>query len=270
MLKLVLPITLVFALAATVAAGALPPRRPPTLGIAASPTLLYMQGAGRDRIEVSNIAKTAVTVTVGTGNYAISGTGHVKVDPKVAPNRAAKAWLTVAPRRFRLAGGASTYVSVAAHPPRRAEPGDHNALVYLATSSKKGEVGVQTRLGVGVLVRMPGQIQRRLVLRKASVVHKAKARYVRVVVGNSGNINERVAKGRLTVTLMRGSQQVKILHGSFFELLPKMRVRAAIRYRGKLHGRFTALVRLRPESPGNSGPRAPLLPPLERSFTIRL
>jgi len=47
-------------------------------------------------------------------------------------------------------------------------------------------------------------------------------------------------------------------------------VRAAIRYRGKLHGRFKALVRLRPESPSNSGPRAPLLPPIERTFTIRL
>jgi hypothetical protein len=270
MRKFVLPITSAIALAATLAASAVPPRKPPTLGISASPTLLYLQGTGRSTIKVANIARKSTTVTVGTGNYTISSDGHVKVDPKVSPNRTARAWLTVKPKRLRLAAGASTYVTVTSHPPRRAETGDHNALVLLTAGGKKGQVGVQTRLGIGVLVRTPGTVERKLVVRKVRVKRKAKTRYINVVVRNAGNINERVPKGRLTVTLKRGSRTVKTLRAPFFELLPKMRVHTTIRYRGRLHGRVTAVVRIRPERGVASGPRAPDLSPVERTFRIRL
>jgi hypothetical protein len=63
---------------------------------------------------------------------------------------------------------------------------------------------------------------------------------------------------------------VKTLRAPFFELLPTMRAHPVVRYRGRLHGRFKVIVRIRPERGVASGPRAPDLAPVERTFRIRL
>lgn len=270
MKRLVLPTVIALALAASLTAGAIPPRKPPTLGIMAGPTLVYLNGSQRGTIKVTNTARKPVTLAVSTGNYTVGSDGRVRVATRIPKNRTAKAWLAVSPKKLHLAAGASTYVSVTAHPPAHAEAGDHNALVFLSATGKKGQVGIVTRLGIGVLVRMPGTIQRKLSVAGVSVVRRAKTRSIRIALRNGGNINERVPKGHLTVTLERGGRTLKTLRAPFVELLPRMRVHATIHYRGKLRGRVTALVRLRPTSSTDSGPRAPLLPPLQRTFVLHL
>ena len=60
-------------------------------------------------------------------------------------------WLTVRPSRIGLAPGASASITVAARVPRRAEPGDHDALVLLTTRPRDAG-GVAVRMRVGVVV----------------------------------------------------------------------------------------------------------------------
>ena len=63
-----------------------------------------------------------------------------------------------------IAPGGKAELEVAARVPARARPGDHHALVLLATRpSHVGGVGVRMRLGVRVSVRVPGKIVRRVV-----------------------------------------------------------------------------------------------------------
>ena len=73
------------------------------------------------------------------------------------------------------------------HPPRHAEPGDHHALVLLtARVVGTAQVGVRTRIGVGVLVRMPGDIVRRIAVTGLSA---SRAKHVLTLrLANRGNV----------------------------------------------------------------------------------
>src|SRR5581483_4359423 len=93
--------------------------------------------------------------------------------PRIARARGARSaapWLKLRPSRFVLPAHTSATVVVSARIPRRAEPGDHDALVLLTTRPRAGaRVAVRMRLGVLVVVRAPGRIVRRLELGRLRV-----------------------------------------------------------------------------------------------------
>jgi hypothetical protein len=138
-------------------------------------------------------------------------------------------WLSVRPRRLALAPGASRPVTVRSVVPRGAEPGDHPALVLMTTRPSSLEtLAVRVRLGVVVAVRVPGKIVRRLrVLR----VHVTRARTLRLLVANRGNVTEKPARGCLRLTLRRHRRAVVRLRPLVHELLPRTAGLVEPRYR---------------------------------------
>jgi hypothetical protein len=88
--------------------------------------------------------------------------------------------------------------------PARFEPGDHDALVLLTTHPRRSAgVAVRLRVGVVVIVRAPGRVVRRLVLRELRVRRARGARALEVVVANRGNVTERLARERVRIWLLR-------------------------------------------------------------------
>jgi hypothetical protein len=259
----------VLALAAAPAAGAAPAAAPP-IAISASPSVLTLEGAAQGTIEVTNPESQPLHVSVTLGNYDIAANGHVIVDPRQPPNRAAKAWLSAVPAQLVLAAGATAHVTVLSHPPTHAEAGDHHALVLLTTlPSGPTRVGIRTRLGVGVLVRMPGPISRKLAIVAFRKQRTKQKTVLELTLRNGGNINERLRQRDVTVTLRRGARS-STLKSPPFDLLPGDRVTQPIAYRGPLRGTVTAMIRIRPTSPEDAGPGAPSLAPIQRVFHVRL
>lgn len=227
------------ALAAAAGAGA----SGPALSISASPFSLHLQGAATGSIHVTNPGARAVSVVVATGDLAVSQTGKVSVDPKKKPKLSARAWLQVTPARLRLAPGASADVAVATHPPRTASPGDHYALVLLTTVPPTGaEVGVSTRLGVSVVDTVAGWKARPLAIAAPKVLVHGKTRVLRVRIANPGDVIQRLARGGISIVVMRGGRRVARLSSAPRVLLPHGSAVVALAYPGRLHGKRYVLV----------------------------
>jgi hypothetical protein len=130
-------------------------------------------------------------------------------------------------------------LEVAAHVPARAQPGDHHALVLLATKpSRVGGVGVRMRLGVRVAVRVPGKVVRRVIVRGLHVRRSGRLRNLDVALANDGDLIETSA---VTVVLsQRGS--VERVHAALREVLPRTRAILTAPYSGRLRGRVLARV----------------------------
>jgi hypothetical protein len=120
---------------------------------------------------------------------------------------------------------------------------------------KRAKVAVRLRLGIRVVVRVPGRIVRRLELRGIRVRRGGSSRALAVTVTNRGNITERP---RLTLTLFRRGRRIAAVRTGARELLPRSTGIFEARYRGRLRGRLTVLVEV----------RAPV--PVRRAFAIRL
>jgi hypothetical protein len=174
--------------------------------------------------------------------------------------RAAGAWLTVRPRQLVLGAGASSLLTVTSRVPRRAEPGDHDALVLLTTRPQQGlGLPVRMRIGVVVVVRAPGRIVRRLELRELRVRRAGRARTLELLVVNWGNITETLGRSRVVVALHRRGLAPARLWPASRELRPRTSGIAQFSYRGRLRGWVTARVTI---STGRSG--------VQRSFRVRL
>lgn len=261
------------AVVAVAAAGAsAPAAAPPLLVLSATPTVVTLAGKDAGKITVINPGSRPVTVAVTRGNYDITRKGRVLVDPRVAPNRTAVAWISVSPSVLHLGPNRQAQVTVRSHPPRRAEPGDHHALVLLtAHGASSGQVGIRTRIGIGVLVRMPGEITRSLAVRKLAVRRSGRRRTFSLTLANGGNVNEFLFKKSVSIKLLRHGRVVKRLWGPTFDLLPAARVTKTFAYSGKLRGRFTASVTVRPLPAAQDGPGIGLdLAPITRTWRLRL
>src|SRR5204862_3464679 len=113
-----------------------------------------------------------------------------------ASARRVASWLRVRPRRIALAPGAVADLVLVAAPSRAATPGDHAALVLLTTRAPPGiAVPVRLRVGVTVVVRVPGRIVHRLGLRSLRVRGAGRQPVFRVVVANRGNVVEWLRSG---------------------------------------------------------------------------
>ncbi len=137
--------------------------------------------------------------------------------------------------------------------PSTAEPGDHHAVLLLTTRPlARGGVSVRMRVGVRVVIRVPGAIVRRLRIERLRV----RGRRLEVTLANAGNVTEELARGRLRVELRRAGRLLARLHAPRRELLPHARAVVSFGSPRNVRGAVTAVVLIR------DGP--------QRSFRARL
>ena len=243
---------------ASASAGASASR--PVLALTATPTRVTLAGAQRATLAVTNPGSRPVVVDVGRAGFVLDKRGRPHIAPRDAP-RAATAWVSVRPARFLLPPGATRALTVLSRPPRRAEPGDHDALVLLTTRPRHGAgVAVRMRIGVLVVVRAPGRIVRRLAVGPVHVVRHRQARVLELLLVNRGNVTERLRRGSVRVTLVRGAMRPTLRAGAR-EIRPQTSAVLPLPVRRNIRGWFTARVEVASEA---------LRPVVVRTFRIRL
>jgi hypothetical protein len=217
-------------------------------------------GVARPRVALSVSPAKVAVVAPGSRRITVRNDGAERVEVAIA---VATTQLHVAPRRLLLPRGKSASLTLGAALDRKSEPGEHRALILLtAHSPRSGHVDLQLRVGVRVKVRVPGQVVRRLVLRGLRV-HRAHGgrRIVFVSVANRGNVTVHLG-GSVTASLFRHRRRVGRLRllapGT---LPPGVRATLVLRYRGRLRGPVTAVVRVR---------LGPGVPAVERRYRFRL
>jgi hypothetical protein len=212
-------------------------RERPLASLSASPTRIALSGSSRATVTLTNFGASRARVSVGRGSFTLDLRGRPAVGRPGA--RSAQSWLTFRPSALSIAPGGRAVLDVAAQVPKRARPGDHHALVLLATRPNQlGGVGVRMRLGVRVSVRVPGNIVRRVAVRGLRVRRRGRSRSLDVTVANLGDVIETSA---VTIVLS-GRGRVERVHAELREVLPHTRAILAARYSGRLRGRVLARV----------------------------
>jgi hypothetical protein len=230
--------------------------RVPAAALGVSPLRLELSGASSASITVRNPGARPLVVRVTRAGFA--RTLHGK--PRIEAARGAAGWLRARPRRLRLAPHATASFQLTAKPPARARPGDHPALVLLATRPPSDRrVHVNLRVGVVVLVRVAGTIVHRLVPRALSVRRHGATRRFSLRLANRGNVAERIGGARLELVLSRHGKRLATLRARLLDLLPRSAGIAQFAYRGAARGRIRATVVLRPPAIGR-----------QRSFRLTL
>jgi hypothetical protein len=245
---------------ASATAGAGTARTP--VSLVASPARVNITGSGRATVDVTNSGSRRVELNVRRAGFALDLRGQPRIVRRAGGVRAATSWLTVRPRRLAIPPGKKASLQISSRVPRRARPGDHNALVLLTTGPIRGaRVAVRMRLGVVVVVRAPGRISRRLELVRLRVRRAGKSRRLELLVANRGNVTEALQGKRVVIVLRRGGDIVARLQPAARDLLPETSGIVQARYTGRARGRVTALIELSNE-PGAGVVR--------RTFRIRL
>lgn len=231
----------------------------PRVALTASPAHVALAGSGQATIRVTNSGSRPVRVDVARAGFSLDLRGRPRIS-RSGGARAAGPWLSVRPRRLALGAGASSLLIVSSRVPRRAEPGDYDALVLLTTRPQHGlGLAVRMRIGVVVVVRAPGRIVRLLELRELRVRRVGRARMLELLVVNRGNVTETLGRNRVDVALHRRGRVHASLQPAAREVRPRTSGIVQFTYRGRLRGWVTARVRI---SAGGAG--------VQRSFRIRL
>jgi hypothetical protein len=212
----------------------------PVVSLSASPARVVTE-PGRSRvISLRNFASSVASVSARSGGVALDLRGR----PRLAGRTAASSWLGLSPRELSLRVGGVAELRVEARVPRGAEPGDHHAVVLLATRTTRADgVGVRMRIGVRVVVRVPGRVVRRLLVRGLGVRRRGRARVLEVTLANGGNVTETLPRGRIAVVLRGRAGQVRLV-ARRRELLPHSRGVVSVTYRGRQRGAVTATVEI--------------------------
>ena len=230
----------------------------PPVSLTASPSHVALAGTARQTIQVANSGREAVVVDVARAGFALDLRGR----PRIVPGGRSD-WLTVRPLRLAVAPGGTAPLVVSSKPPLRAEPGDHDALVLLTTRPRlSGGLAVRMRLGVVVVVRVPGKIVRRLDLRSLRVRRQGRLRSLELLVANRGNVTEVLDRNCITVSLRRGGRVLARLRPAPRQLLPRTAGISEARYGGTVRGWVSARV----EFPA----RGPCVKTRPRVFRVRL
>jgi hypothetical protein len=168
------------------------------------------------------------------------GTAGIVVSVENAP----APWLQIRPRLLVLAPGAHRRLTVRARADMRARPGDHELLLMLlARPQQRARITVRMRVGVRLRVRMPGRLERRIVVRGVRVRKTGRRRLLLVALANAGNVTEPL-RGRVTVTLLRAGRLVsRLRYGGSREIFPGARAVVSLPYRGGVRGAVDAVVR---------------------------
>jgi len=212
---------------------------PPPAVLAVSPVRVVLSGPGTATISLTNAGRAPTVVDGARTGFAIDVRGR----PRVATLRDRGVQVLVRPQRLVLAPGGQAAATIVVHVGQGASPGDHPSLVVFATRPRSsGGVGVRLRVGVVVVVRVPGSVVHRLRLAGIRVAH----RRLEVDVRNRGNVVERLGPATLSVRVVRGGRMLRRFPVPVRELLPGGR--ALIRFAAPL-SRGRVIVDLR----GNDG-----------------
>ena len=226
------------AIAVALALGTTAPA-PPRPALTASPGRVVLDGAARAEVRVA-APRGVELVDVGLATYSLDLRGR----PRLGGAARAPRWVSVRPSLLRV-GAKGAAVTVAARPPRGAEPGDRPfALVLTTRASGRHGVAVRLRIGVLVLARVPGRIVRRLVVGPLHVRQHGRAHVLELAIRNAGNVTERLPPGRIVLTLLRRGHVVARLRPPGRELLPHGRALVSSLFRGGLRGPATVRVEL--------------------------
>jgi hypothetical protein len=217
------------------------------VALSVSPARIALGAPASRTIELRNLGAERVVVDVA----------RTSVGRRVET----RGWVSIRPAHLALRAGSRAVLTLRVRAAQAAQPGDHRLRVLLiARPQRRGRVAVLVRLGIGVRVRMPGRVVRRLDVRGLRVRRGAGGRALLVSIGNRGNVTEQL-RGRLTVTLKRSGRVVSRLRPQKVrELLPRTRTVLALPYVGHVRGVVTAIVKLRIER----------LVPLVRRYRLRL
>jgi hypothetical protein len=206
------------------------------LALTAAPARVQLDGAGTATVQVTNRGGQAVVLDVARAGFALDLRGRPRIVAATPPG-----WLTFGPRRVAIPPGKSAALRLAGHIPPGATPGDHAELLLLASRPlARGAVAVRMRLGIVVLVRVPGRVVHRLAL----TALRAHRRVLTLTLVNRGNVTETLLGRALTVTLWRRGRLVVRLHALSREVLPRTRAVLELRYRGRLRGPVVARAEL--------------------------
>ena len=250
-------ITAVSALASALTGGAGADR--PPLALSASPTRVAVEPGAWTALRVTNAGRASVVVDVAAEGFALDLRGR----PRIAAGEGAGRWLVVAPRRLSLAAGGSARVTVSAVVPRRAGPGEHDALVLLRTRPHAGTpVPIVMQVGVVVEVRVRGPVVRRLDIRGLRLERHGRQRTVVLTLWNRGNVSEVLPVRRVRIVFRRGGRLLATLLPPRRRILPHSLAVLALRYGGGAHGWVQAAVVVQRPRPGAQV--------LRRTFRIRL
>ncbi len=215
----------------------------PVVSLSAVPARVELVGRGSESVTVTNFGSARVLVSARAGSLAVDLRGRPSLVARRTAPRSAAPWLSLSPRELSLAAGSSAVLRVESRVPVRAEPGDHHAVVLLATRpAAVGAVGVRMRLGVRVAVRVPGAVVRRVGVLGLRVRRQGRVRTLEATLANSGNVTETLTPSRVAISLHSGGSPVVRLGIERRELLPSRRGLAVARYRGPLRGRVRAVV----------------------------
>jgi hypothetical protein len=210
--------------------------RPP-VSLVASPAHVSLTGAARQVVTVTSTGSEAVVLEAVRAGYGLDLRGR----PRILLRR--PSWISVRPRRLAIAPGRQATLVVASTPPVRAEPGDHSELVLLTTRPlRTASLSVRMRLGLVVVVRVPGRIVRRLEALRVRV----RPRRLELLVANRGNVTETVVRRCVTVTVRRASRLLARLHPAPRTLLPHTNGLLDVRFRRPRRGRLSIRVAVSP------------------------
>jgi hypothetical protein len=201
---------------------------PPPVALAVSPPRLVLAAGETRAIRITNSGAAAAAVEVGATGYALTLRGR----PRAVAHRTP---LILRPQRLTIAPGRTVTIAVAAGAVPTA--GDRPALVLVSTVGATAGVRVSVRVGVLVLVRGAGPLRHRIVIAGLRV----RGPTLELALRNAGNASERIAP---RVLLYRHGRLIGSMQASPRELLPRSRGICTFRFRGRVHGRVAARVRV--------------------------
>jgi hypothetical protein len=233
----------VVALATVAPASAGAPRRG---GLVVWPARATLSAGSTATLHIANHTRSRVSVAVRTMGLALDLRGA----PRLVRRSAGTQLVAVRTRSVVVASGGVGSIAVRVSVPRRPAPGDRPALILLTARSAGGAgIGVQVRIGVPVEVRVPGPIRRRLVLGPLHV----HGRRLELLVGNTGNVAERLGRGSVVVEVWRARRRLTTLQPRPRDLFPHSRGLVEFRVPTWLHGRVRVIARAAGTASGRRG-----------------
>lgn len=185
------------------------------------PSLEFGATAGetlRTSIKLYNEGLETVNLFTSTANFSAQdeqGTPNFDFDH---PNQGLAGWITTDPTQLTLAAGERREVAVTVNVPTTAEPGGHYAAVFFGTQppvTKGGQVGVASKVGTLVILRIEGAINEAASVKEFFIVGGEKL-FVhppvsfRLRIQNTGNVHVRPS-GTIEIKNMFGGQTASLV-----------------------------------------------------------
>ncbi len=210
------------------------------LAVSAWPARVLVQAPGTAVVGVGNPGDDAVRLIAQAEGYALDARGRPQI--RVAQTR----WFGVSPASIVIPPHAVSRISLTVRRPPGARPGDHAELLLLSTAPPTGRrVFARLRIGVVVVVRVPGRLVRRLAPGPVRARRLPAATALDVVVANRGNVDEWLGRGRISVTLVENGWHRAAPPIAPRRLLAHSSGLVEARFAGRLRGELDAVVVIR-------------------------